>query len=117
MCLKAHQALFFSIGIILRHSFLPQYTTPQYTTQRVQVVAEGVSGFNVTNCTFTRLDNAGIFLGGFARDVVIADNEFSWLGESGIVSVGDTDGAPIPGWGADGRAGNQVMLQLMGALL
>ena len=57
----------------------------------------------------------GIFLGGFARDVVIADNEFSWLGESGIVSVGDTDGAPIPGWGADGRAGNQVMLQLMAA--
>ena len=67
----------------------------------------GVNGVTVTDCAFTRLDNSGVFMGGFARGVVVADSEFAWLGENGIVSVGDTDGAPIAGWGPDGTAGNQ----------
>ena len=71
------------------------------------VTVEGAEAFTITGCTFTRLDNAGVFLGGYTRDVVIADNEFAWLGESAVVSLGDTEGAPIPGWGVDGTAGNQ----------
>ena len=63
------------------------------------VTLEGVAGINITGCTFTRLDNAGVFIGGYARGVVIADNEFAWLGESGVVSLGDTEGSPVPGWG------------------
>jgi hypothetical protein len=66
-----------------------------------------VQGVNITRCTFWRLDNGGIFVGGYARGVIIADNEFAWLGESGVVSVGDTEGGPVPGWGVDGTAGNQ----------
>ena len=69
----------------------------------------GATGLGVHNSTFWRLDNAGIFLGGFHRNATIADNEFAWLGESAIVSVGDTDGmgAAFPGFGDDGTAGNQ----------
>ena len=92
----------------------------------------GSLGATVANCTFWRLDNAvralrnvcipaldwssqtdglwlqGVFLGGFGRKNSIADNHFAWLGESAIVSVGDTEGVPgFSGWGVDGRAGNQ----------
>lgn len=38
---------------------------------------------------------------------MIADNEFAWLGESAVVSLGDTTGGPVAGWGADGTDGNQ----------
>ena len=49
------------------------------------------------------MDNAGVFLGGYARNATISDNSFKWLGESAIVSVGDTDGVPgFPGLGVDG---------------
>lgn len=64
----------------------------------------GVAGVTVSNCTFTRLDNSAIFLGGYARGVVVKDSEFAWLGENGIVSVGDTEGGPVAGWGPDGSA-------------
>ncbi len=67
----------------------------------------GVSGVNVSGCTFWRLDNSGVFVGGFARGVVVQDSEFVWLGENGITMVGDTDGAPVAGWGPDGTGGNQ----------
>ena len=56
----------------------------------------GVAGATVSNCTFWRLDNSAIFLGGFTRDVAIKDSEFAWLGENGIVSVGDTEGGLGP---------------------
>lgn len=67
----------------------------------------GVNDVNVSACTFWRLDNSGVFVGGFARSVVIQDSEFAWLGENGISQVGDTEGAPVAGWGPDGTAGNQ----------
>ena len=67
----------------------------------------GVSGVNVSGCSFLRLDNSGVFVGGFARGVVVQDSEFAWLGENGINLVGDTEGAPVTGWGPDGTAGNQ----------
>ena len=67
----------------------------------------GVSGVVVSNCTFLRLDNSAVFIGGFARGVVVEGSEFAWLGENGIVSVGDTAGAPVPGWGPDGSGGDQ----------
>jgi hypothetical protein len=38
--------------------------------------------------------------------VVVQDSEFAWLGESGVVTLGDTEGAPIPGWGPNATAGN-----------
>ena len=74
------------------------------------LTASGTVNLQVTGSTFWRLDNAGIFLGGFQRGTVVADNEFAWLGESGIVSVGDTEGAGFeayPGFGWDGTTGNQ----------
>jgi hypothetical protein len=71
------------------------------------VVLEGVAGADIENCTFTRLDNSAVFVGGFARGVVVAGCEFAWLGENGIVTVGDTEGAPVAGWGPNGTAGNQ----------
>ena len=44
------------------------------------------------------------------RSAAITDNEFAWLGESGVVIVGDTDGMDgYPGFGVNGSAGNQVL--------
>ena len=45
--------------------------------------------------------------GGYTRDVIIANNEFAWLGESAVVSLGDTAGGPVEGWGVNGTAGTQ----------
>lgn len=72
----------------------------------------GAVGLNVSRCSFWRLDNAGVFLGGYHRNATIADNSFAWIGESSIVSVGDTRGAGLdpelyPGFGCDGAAGDQ----------
>jgi hypothetical protein len=71
------------------------------------VTVSGAEDVAISGCIFSRLDNAGVFLGGYTRNVVIADNEFAWLGESAVVSLGETEGAPIPGWGVNGTAGNQ----------
>jgi hypothetical protein len=65
--------------------------------RNASVVLGGVDGVSIKNSTFWKLDNAGIFIGGFARGVVIESNEFAWLGESAVVSVGDTKGSPISG--------------------
>jgi hypothetical protein len=67
----------------------------------------GVRNVSVSGCTFWRLDNSGVFVGGFARGVVVQDSEFAWLGENGVALVGDTEGAPVAGWGPNGTAGNQ----------
>ena len=71
------------------------------------VVVEGAEQLNISECIFSRLDNTGVFLGGYTRDVTIVGSEFAWLGESAVVSLGDTTGGPVPGWGVDGTAGNQ----------
>ena len=74
------------------------------------VTASGAENLDIGYSTFWRLDNAGIFLGGYNRGATVHDNEFAWLGESAIVSVGDTEGAgfeKFPGFGWDGLAGNQ----------
>jgi hypothetical protein len=72
------------------------------------VTISGGHAATIANCTFWKLDNAGIFLGGYGRNLSVVDNHFAWLGESAIVSVGDTEGVPgFPGFGVDGRSGNQ----------
>ena len=79
-----------------------------YAVNRAAAVSlVGVAGARVEGCSFTRLDNSALFLGGWARGVRVAGNEFSWLGENGIVSLGDSSGAPVQGLGPDGSEGNQ----------
>ena len=92
---------------VLRPHIAP--TGGDWAVNRAAAVSlSGSLGATIANCTFWRLDNAGVFLGGFGRNITIADNHFAWLGESAIVSVGDTEGVPgFPGWGVDGRSGNQ----------
>ena len=68
--------------------------------------AEGTVGLNVTGCTFERLDGNALMLSGFTREAVIAENEFSYIGDTVIASWGHTkevDGAE----GNDGTDGNQ----------
>jgi hypothetical protein len=72
------------------------------------VTISGAHGVTIANCNFWKLDNAGVFLGGYGRNLSVVDNHFAWLGESAIASVGGTEGVPgFPGWGVDGRDGNQ----------
>lgn len=71
--------------------------------------AEGVSGLRVVGCAFSRLDNNALFVSGFARGVVVANNTFEYLGESAVVlwgyAGGESDDAPGMGW--DTRTGEQ----------
>ena len=74
-------------------------------------------GVTISDCLFTRLDGLGIFVGGYARGLVISGNEFAFLGGSAIAAWGDTSEAlnangtrALPtGYkiGPDGRGGNQ----------
>jgi hypothetical protein len=91
-------------------SFAP-HTAPSgsdYAVNRLAAVTlEGVAGAAIEACSFSRLDNGGVFVGGYARGVSVTDSEFAWLGENGVVTLGDTAGAPVEGWGPDGSAGLQ----------
>jgi hypothetical protein len=51
-------------------------------------IGDGASNINITASKFWRLGGNGVVLSDFARESFIADNEFGFLGESGIVSVG-----------------------------
>jgi hypothetical protein len=67
------------------------------------------AGFGITidACNFTRLDGNAVGIFGTARGVQVSNSDFSFLGESAIVSLGDTQGAPVSGLGPDGSAGTQ----------
>jgi hypothetical protein len=52
------------------------------------VVLQGTVGAAITNCTLRSLGGNGILLRGFNRDTAIANNTFSRLGDSGIVTFG-----------------------------
>ena len=67
---------------------------------------EGTSGMSMRECTVTRVDGNAVMLSGFNRGAVIADNEFTWIGDSVIASWGHTkevDGVE----GNDGTNGEQ----------
>ena len=42
----------------------------------------GTEGVAISDCLFTRLDGLGVFVGGYARGLVISGNEFAFLGGS-----------------------------------
>jgi hypothetical protein len=52
------------------------------------VMLEGVEDTLVAGCTFTRLDSNALFLSGYSRRAVIANNTFTWLGQNAIASWG-----------------------------
>ena len=51
---------------------------------------EGTTGMSMRECTVTRVDGNAVMLSGFNRRAVIADNEFTWIGDSVIASWGHT---------------------------
>ena len=52
---------------------------------------EGTEGCSVRHCSFVRVDNNALFLSGYNRDTLFADNEFVWLGLSAMAGWGYTD--------------------------
>jgi len=64
------------------------------------IFIEGAEHITIQHNVLTRIDGNGVFLSGYTRDVIIADNEFSWIGDS-----------PMAGWGYtqenDGTDGQQ----------
>jgi hypothetical protein len=86
-------------------------TGGDWTVNRAAAVtANGAVDLTIVGNTFWRLDNAGVFLGGFHRGALISDNEFGWLGESAVVSVGDNTkvvgrwSVPIPSFSHESYA-------------
>jgi len=51
---------------------------------------KGVEGVNIVNCTFTRVDGNAVIVLGYARKVVIQDNDFNFVGNSAIIQWGET---------------------------
>ena len=49
---------------------------------------EGVEDTLIARCSFTKLDSNAVFLSGYSRRAVIANNSFTWLGQNGIASWG-----------------------------
>ena len=52
---------------------------------------EGTEGCSVRHCSFVRVDNNALFLSGYNRNTLFADNEFVWLGLSAMAGWGYTD--------------------------
>jgi hypothetical protein len=52
------------------------------------VMLEGVEDTLISGCTFTMLDSNALFLSGYSRRAVIANNSFAWLGQNAIASWG-----------------------------
>eukprot|EP01006_Ploeotia_vitrea_P012578 TRINITY_DN33261_c0_g1_i1.p1 TRINITY_DN33261_c0_g1~~TRINITY_DN33261_c0_g1_i1.p1 ORF type:complete len:529 (-),score=47.31 TRINITY_DN33261_c0_g1_i1:125-1711(-) len=71
------------------------------------VVLEGTENMSIKNCTFTRLDGNGIMVLGYHRGLVIAGNEFEWIGESAMASWGKTKG--FDGTPGEFPVGTQVL--------
>ena len=55
------------------------------------VFFENTEDCTVSNCTFERLDGNVLFLSGYNRRTLIADNEFSWIGHSCAAAWGYTN--------------------------
>ena len=55
------------------------------------LVIEGAEGVAVEGCTFTRVDGNAVMLSGYTRDVLLADNDFSWLGDCAMAAWGYTN--------------------------
>ena len=54
------------------------------------VFIEGCEGCVVQHCTFERIDGNGIFVSGYTRHTLLADNEFAWIGDSAMAAWGYT---------------------------
>lgn len=86
------------------HAYLDPHGAPaggDFALQRSAAVeVSGATGVGVHDCTFTRLDGHGLLLSGYTRGTTVLRNTFEWIGDSAIVSWGDTDGI-------DGTGGRQ----------
>lgn len=78
------------------------------------VLAEGTEGFTFRQNHVTRVDGTGVFLNNYHRGALLANNEFSWIGESAMSAFGSSSHCvnanctiKLPAAiGPDARAGN-----------
>lgn len=54
------------------------------------ITLEGVANFTLAGNAFARLDGNAVNVNGYARDVVVDGNDFSWIGDSCIALWGHT---------------------------
>ena len=81
------------------------------------VTLVGTKSISIEDCLLTRLDGNAIFIGGYNRNMSIARNVFSYIGDSAMAAWGDTSAnlngngtLTVPGGykvGPDGRGGEQ----------
>ena len=85
-------------------TFLSDYEVPSggdWTVHReAALVVEGIEGVNISNCLFYSPGGNGLLLNNYVRGAVIEGNEFVWVGDNAIVTVGNTQLM-------DGTDGNQ----------
>jgi len=54
------------------------------------VLFEGTEECAVSHCHINRVDGNGVFISNYNRNATVANNEFSWIGDSAIASWGST---------------------------
>lgn len=75
------------------------------------VIFEGTKDASVSHCIFNGVGGNGVAILNYNRNTTVADSEFVWVGESGIISVGSTD--RIDGTKGDQPRGNQILRNLV----
>ena len=107
------------IGVSVQHTapvFLKQYMASLSEGDWAirptgAVMLTGVKNALVQHCEFNSVGGNGLFIGGFARNTTVADNEFVWIGESAIASIGTT--VRNDGTGGDQPRGNVIVRNLI----
>ena len=105
-------------GIIFRDArftFLDNHALPSAGDWGLQtqgaINIESSEHIIVNSSLFTRMDGNAIFINGYNRYVSVINNDFEFIGDSVIASLGYTsspdNNALIPNAGPDGRNGNQ----------
>ena len=77
---------------------------------RGAIEARGVNKLKLDSCTFEELDGNAVFVKGYARDLVIQNNDFHLTGGNMVALLGETEAPGLPaewGFGWNGTAGNQ----------
>ena len=109
-------------GLVLRdtaYTYMDPHGLPSGGDWALQkqgaITLTGTESVTIEHNFFTRLDGNAIFIGGYDRNLTIADNEFEFIGDSAMASWGETSGklnangsVVVPyAVGPDGRDGNQ----------
>lgn len=55
------------------------------------IIIRGSENITIKNCLFENIGGNGIYINDYNRNLLIESNEMKWIGDSGIISYGNTE--------------------------